>query len=167
MTIDIAGKLFPNITTIIVQLLSTGVMVYFFKKYLWDAVRKYFQARADFIEGSLQEAEDSKIRAREFLVTSEEQSKQAAKEYHNIINLAKEEATKTKEEIISEANAQAKQKIEQANQSIEASKKAAEEQMKEEIVNVAIEVASKIMEKDMQSTDNNRLVAEFVDKMVN
>ena len=32
MTIDIAGKLFPNITTVIVQLLSTGVMLFFLQE---------------------------------------------------------------------------------------------------------------------------------------
>ena len=30
MDIDIAGKLFPNITTLIVQLCSTGVMLFVF-----------------------------------------------------------------------------------------------------------------------------------------
>ncbi len=167
MTIDIAGKLFPNITTVIVQLLSTGVMLYFFKKYLWDAVRKYFQARADFIENSLNEAQDTKKEARQFLMISEQQSKQAAKEYHDIVNQAKEEASKAKDDIIKEANAQAKQKIEQANQAIEASRKAADEQMRAEIVNVALEVASKVMERNMTTPDNNRLVEQFVDEMVN
>ena len=32
---DIASKLFPNVTTIIIQLLSTGVLLLVFKKYLW------------------------------------------------------------------------------------------------------------------------------------
>lgn len=32
---DIAGKLFPNLTTLIVQLLSTGVLLLIFKKFLW------------------------------------------------------------------------------------------------------------------------------------
>ena len=36
MDIDIASKLFPNITTLIVQLLATGVMLCIFKKFLWN-----------------------------------------------------------------------------------------------------------------------------------
>ena len=35
---DIAGKLFPNLTTLIVQLLSTGVLLLIFKKFLWKNV---------------------------------------------------------------------------------------------------------------------------------
>ena len=49
---DIASKLFPNVTTIIIQLLSTGVLLLVFKKYLWVPVQNYFAKRAEFIEGS-------------------------------------------------------------------------------------------------------------------
>ena len=38
---DIASKLFPNVTTIIIQLLSTGVLLLVFKKYLWVPVQNY------------------------------------------------------------------------------------------------------------------------------
>lgn len=31
MSVDVAGKLFPNITTLIVQLISTGVMLFFLR----------------------------------------------------------------------------------------------------------------------------------------
>ena len=42
---DIAGKLFPNLTTLIVQLLSTGVLLLIFKKFLWKNVMEYFAKR--------------------------------------------------------------------------------------------------------------------------
>ena len=46
---DIAGKLFPNLTTLIVQLLSTGVLLLIFKKFLWKNVMEYFAKRADYM----------------------------------------------------------------------------------------------------------------------
>ena len=58
MEIDIAGKLFPNITTLVVQLCSTGIMLLIFKKFLWVPVQEYFAKRADFIEGQINEAKD-------------------------------------------------------------------------------------------------------------
>ena len=53
---DIAGKLFPNLTTLIVQLLSTGVLLLIFKKFLWKNVMEYFAKRADYIESTINEA---------------------------------------------------------------------------------------------------------------
>ena len=50
---DIAAKLFPNPTTMIVQLCSTAIMLLLFKKYLWNYVLEFFQKRADFIEGNI------------------------------------------------------------------------------------------------------------------
>ena len=53
MDIDVASKLFPNLTTMIVQLLSTGVMFFCFKRFLWKYVQAYLGKRADFIEGNM------------------------------------------------------------------------------------------------------------------
>ena len=55
MNIDIAGKLFPNITTVIIQLCSTGIMLFFFKKFLWTPMQAYFEKRANFIESTINE----------------------------------------------------------------------------------------------------------------
>ena len=67
MDIDIAGKLFPNITTLIVQLCSTGVMLFVFKKYLWAPVQAYFAKRADFIETQINEAKDMNEKAKKYI----------------------------------------------------------------------------------------------------
>ena len=56
MNIDIAGKLFPNITTVIIQLCSTGIMLFFFKKFLWTPMQAYFEKRA--IEAEKQQAKE-------------------------------------------------------------------------------------------------------------
>lgn len=93
---DIASKLFPNVTTIIIQLLSTGVLLLVFKKYLWVPVQNYFAKRAEFIEGTVNEAKDMNEKARALMEESEEQARQAAVQYREIVNLAKEDALKNK-----------------------------------------------------------------------
>ena len=60
---DIAGKLFPNLTTLIVQLLSTGVLLLIFKKFLWKNVMEYFAKRADYIESTINEAKEMNEKA--------------------------------------------------------------------------------------------------------
>ena len=64
---DIAGKLFPNLTTLIVQLLSTGVLLLIFKKFLWKNVMEYFAKRADYIESTINEAKEMNEKAMEIL----------------------------------------------------------------------------------------------------
>ena len=118
MDIDIAGKLFPNITTLIVQLCSTGVMLFVFKKYLWAPVQAYFAKRADFIETQINEAKDMNEKAKKFMQESEQQARVSAREYHEIVERAKSDALKERDDIIVEARKEAASKIEQAQKEI-------------------------------------------------
>lgn len=68
---DIQIKLFPNVTTIIVQLLSTGVLFFVFKKYLWVPVQNYFAKRADYIEGTVKEAKEMNAKAKALMEESD------------------------------------------------------------------------------------------------
>ena len=147
---DIAGKLFPNLTTLIVQLLSTGVLLLIFKKFLWKNVMEYFAKRADYIESTINDAKEMNEKASAHLQTA-----------------AKDDGQKVKQQIIDQANEEARAKIEQAQKEIETEKKQAQADMKQEIVDVAIEVATKVMNKEMNEEINKGLVEEFVDDVVN
>ncbi|WP_249029352.1 F0F1 ATP synthase subunit B [Tannockella kyphosi] len=167
MDIDIASKLFPNITTVVVQLLSTGVMLLIFKKFLWVPMQEYFAKRADFIEGTIQDAKDMQEQAKAFVEASETQSKQAAMEYRSIVEQAKEDAKQAKETILEDAASEARQKIELAGREIENQKAKAASEMKEEIVLVAMDVASKVMNQQMDDSTNKALIESFVEEVVN
>ena len=166
MDIDIAGKLFPNITTLIVQLLATGVMLLIFKKFLWTPMQSYFAKRADFIESQMNEAREMNEKAKTYMVESEKQARDSAKEYHNIVEKVKTDALKVRDDIVGDAKKEATAKIEQAQKEIEAEKAQAKEEMKEEMIDIAMEVATKIMNKDMNTQANQDLVEEFIDKVV-
>lgn len=167
MSIDIASKLFPNITTIIIQLLSTGVLFLLFKKYLWTTVQAYFAKRADFIETQMNEASLANEKAKQLMVDSETQARLSASEYRDIVERAKNDALKLRDQIIVDAKKEATSKIQQAQKEIEAEKQQAKDDMREEMVNIAIEVASKVIHKEMNTKENQQMVEEFVDKVVN
>ena len=98
---------------------------------------------------------------------SEEQARQAAVQYREIVNLAKEDALKTKATIQEQANQEYKAKLDQARREIEAEKAQAKAAMKQEIVEVAIDVATKVMNKEMDTKTNKALVEDFVEEVVN
>ncbi|WP_027090062.1 F0F1 ATP synthase subunit B [Thomasclavelia saccharogumia] len=164
---DIQIKLFPNVTTIIVQLLSTGVLFFVFKKYLWVPVQNYFAKRADYIEGTVNEAKEMNAKAKALMEESDKQARQAAVEYRDIVAQAKEDALKTKAAIQEDANKEYKAKMDQARREIEAEKAQAKAEMKQEIVEIAIDVATKVMNKDMDTKTNKALVEDFVEEVVN
>ena len=123
---DIAGKLFPNLTTLIVQLLSTGVLLLIFKKFLWKNVMEYFAKRADYIESTINEAKEMNEKASVNLETAEKEAREAASKYREILDQAKDDGQKVKQQIIDQANEEARAKIEQAQKEIETEKKQAQ-----------------------------------------
>lgn len=167
MNIDVASKLFPNMTTLIVQLLSTGVMFLIFKTFLWVPVQEYFAKRADFIESQMNEAKEMNSKAKEFLLDSEQKARESAKEYRDIVEKAKQDALSTRDKIIDDAKKEASLKVEQARREIEAEKAQAKEEMKEEMVTIAMEVAAKVMHKEMNTEENMKMVESFVNKVTN
>ena len=101
------------------------------------------------------------------LETAEKEAREAASKYREILDQAKDDGQKVKQQIIDQANEEARAKIEQAQKEIETEKKQAQADMKQEIVDVAIEVATKVMNKEMNEEINKGLVEEFVDDVVN
>lgn len=163
---DIGAKLFPNLMTMVVQLLSTGVLFLVFKKFLWSAVMDYFAKRADYIEKNMTDAKDMRDQASVFLAESEKQAQEAAVQYRDIIAQAKEDADKQKQAILADAQDQAAKKIAAARVEIETEKAQAQEEMKTEIIEIATEVAMKIMNQEISASTNDAMISEFVDEVV-
>lgn len=165
---DIAGKLFPNLTTLIVQLLSTGVLLLIFKKFLWKNVMEYFAKRADYIESTINEAKEMNEKASANLETAEKEAREAASKYREILESSKRWMVKKwNNKLLTKQTKKQELKLNKAQKEIETEKKQAQADMKQEIVDVAIEVATKVMNKEMNEEINKGLVEEFVDDVVN
>lgn len=167
MNIDIAGKLFPNVTAVTIQLCSTGIILFFFKKLLWTPMRAYFEKRANSIESTINETKEMSEKAKTSMVESGKQARESAKKYRGIVKRAEAGALKVRDDIVADMKEEASNKLKQAEREIEAEKQQAKEEMKEEMVDIAIEVAAKVLSKEMNSKENQQMVEDFVGKVVN
>ena len=77
-------------------------------------------------------------KARALMEESEEQARQAAVQYREIVNLAKEDALKTKATIQEQANQEYKAKLDQARREIEAEKAQAKAAMKQKLLRLRL-----------------------------
>ncbi len=165
MEVDIAGKLFPNITTMIVQLMSTGVLLFFFKKFLYGPLQNYLAKRAEFIENNLSEARDMNEQARLHMEESEKLAREGAREYRETLEKAKADAQLQGDEMIAAAKAEAASRLEMAERQIASERQAAKDQMHDEIVEVAMAAAGKIVEKEIDENTHRGLVEDFVSEV--
>ena len=104
---------------------------------------------------------------------AKESAQQAEKEYLESIANAKNEAAEIvkqanlraaarEEEIIAEANAKAAEIRQKAEEAIERDKKRAMNEIKDEISEIVIMAATKVVEKEISEKDNENIISQFL-----
>jgi F-type H+-transporting ATPase subunit b len=162
INIDIMGKLFPDLRTMLVQLAATGVLFYLFRKYLWETVSQYLQKRADFMQQQLLDAKQANEEAQTTLEQSKEELQRAAQEATRIIERGSNEGKRVKEEVINDAKQQASFKLESARQQIIAEKASMMSDVQKEIVDVAILASEKLLRNVVDAKADEALLEAYV-----
>lgn len=152
-------------STIIFTLLNLLILFLLVRHFLFDKVNKVLEDRIKEVENDYDEAQKANHNA-----------KTLENEYTQKLNLAKEESaeiikTSTKkaqlryDEIVSEAKDEVSNLKQKANSEIEREKKRAINQMKDEISDIAFMVATKVVEKEINPSDNDKMIEEFINNV--
>lgn len=165
LSFDVAGQLFPNLNTMIIQWLATGVLLFFVYKYLWDPAREYLRKRAEYSQSQIEEANQLKAEASMLQAEAKQQIKQAAQTAKDMLENAKKEGLQIKDGIVKQANIEANQKLEEAQKEIAYEKKQMQQEVKQEIVEVALAACEKLIgEKNLEAQDRED-IQDFIDKI--
>ena len=162
MNIDVQGALFPNILTMITQLLATLIIFLAVKKWLWKPVKDILAKRADKMQESLDSAFAQNEEAARNLEASKKDLVEAKNSSKEIIDSARVEATKLKNEIIAKAKVDAQTKINNAEEKIEQRRKEVKDELQDEIVNVAMAAVSRLMDEKATSEDDREALEKFI-----
>jgi F-type H+-transporting ATPase subunit b len=139
-----------------------GVLVYFLRKPVGD----FFRGRRAQIAQQLADLErardEAKVQLREF----ENKLAQAAGERDKIMAEFIAQAEVEKSRILAEAEANANRIKDAARLTIEADLKAAKRELREELAEAAVELAAKKLEAGIRVDDHNRLIDEYLTKVV-
>jgi F-type H+-transporting ATPase subunit b len=161
------GLVTPGIGLLFWMLFSFLILIFILGKYAWKPVLKMIKERAASIENALQAAEKAK-----------EQMSQLQADNQRIINEAKlerdkllREAREIKEKIIGEAKNLAAEEgrklVESARQNIQNEKAAAITEMKNQIASLSVEIAEKILRKELGNKDEQKALIDTLLKEVN
>lgn len=160
--IDILGSLMPDPITMLAQLMATGILLLVFKKYLWAPVSDFLQKRADVAQQALDDAYQAKEEALEKQQQAKQQLQDASEKAQRIIERSENEAKKIKSQLLSDAQNQAKLKIEQANSQIELQRRELQSNIRKEIVDVAMLVSERLMHDKIDETFDRDVIQTFL-----
>ncbi|MCR4677969.1 MAG: F0F1 ATP synthase subunit B [Lachnospiraceae bacterium] len=151
--------------TLIAQLLNLFIQVMLIKKFLFKPIREVLAKRKALADAELADAAKAKEEAESLKSEYEESMKQARDKANDILNTAQKSASQQSEEIIREANAQAVSIKAKAERDIEQERRKAVNEIKDEIGDMAMEIAGKVIGREINSSDHEKLIDDFINKV--
>lgn len=155
-------SLFPDPPTIFWTTVNFVILLAVLYKFLYKPLLGAINAREEEIEGSLRKASEDRAEADRLRKEFEARVSDAQREANEIINKATHAANTAKEQIEAEARAKAAEILENATRTIEREKTKALAELREEVASLAVMVAGKVIEKNLDNDEQKRLADSFV-----
>ncbi|MFM2306904.1 MAG: hypothetical protein RLZZ367_1573 [Bacteroidota bacterium] len=152
----------PAIGLVFWMCVTFSILVFILTKFAWKPILGMIKERETAIENSLNEATKARQEMSQLVAKNEELLNQAKEERNKILHEAREAADRMKNEIVAKAQKEAEEKIQAAFREIDIQKKAAIVEVKNTVGNMALEIAEKVIRKELKS--NNEHV-EYVNKL--
>ena len=152
-----------NFWTALFVLLNTLTIFFVARKFLFVPVMNMIQARQEEIDTMYLEADNAKQGALALEAEYKEKLSQAAVTGERMVKEAMERGHSREEEILRQANAEASAIMAKASADIALEKKKALNDAKNEISDIAMTIAGKVVGRSLKETDQSRLVDEFIE----
>ncbi len=159
------SKLIPNWPSFVAQLGALVVLIVVFMIFGYKPVKKIIQKRQDYIEQNIKDAENSKATWQENELKSKETVLASERTAAEIVDKAKQTALVERAAILEQTQQDVLKMKRDAENDIARMEEEAQEQIKKEIVSVALDASSEILGREISSKDNARLLEEFVEEV--
>lgn len=151
--------------TLIVTICNLFLQMFIVKKFLLDKVMAVLDKRREAADQQIVQAQAAREEALAIKTRYEKNIKQAKTQANEILNHAQKTAAARSEEIIGQAQAQAAQIKEKASADIAAEKKNALNEAKDEISDIAMAIAEKMVGRQLNEEDQEKLAHQFIDEL--
>ncbi|HEY8347504.1 MAG TPA: F0F1 ATP synthase subunit B [Symbiobacteriaceae bacterium] len=152
--------LFPTLPHIIGAIVNFAIVAFVLYKFLHKPLLNAINAREESIEEQLRKAAEDREEAERLRKELEERLANAQREANEIISKATQAANAARAQIEAEAKARAEEMIANATRTIEREKAKALAELRAEVADLALMVASKVIEKDLSNHEEQRRLAE-------
>lgn len=158
-------RVIPELSSMILTLIAVLILFWGLSKLLYKPVSKILNERKEKIQNDIDGAKTAKEEA--MALKSEYESKllDARKETQEIIESGRKRGEEIKEDIIAEAKKEAENIVEKAKREIQAEREKALLDVKMQAGEMAVLIASKIIEKNVDATSQQDLIEKFVDEV--
>ena len=154
-----------NPVTLIAQICNLFIQLFFVKKFFLDKVKAILDARREAADQEITDAQAAKAEAMEIKATYEKNMQEAKAQANEIVDRAQKTATARGEEILRQASEEAAALKQKAAAEVAMDKKKALNDAKDEISGIAMAIAEKVVERQLDNTDHDKLINQFIENL--
>ena len=141
-------------------ILTFLVLLFLLAKFAWKPLLAALEERENKIKNSLEDAEKAKAELERINVKSEEIIAKARSEAQSIRVEAKAASERIKADLMAKAEEDSKKIREEAEKQIRVEKDKAIDEIRQEVVDLSLAVAEKVIKKNLSKEDNQGLIED-------
>ena len=130
----------------------------------WGPLMETLDARAKQIEGSLLKAEEVTAQAEVQAEKNEKVLQEAQNEAQEIVTKARDAGNKLKQKLEIDGKEQYDNMLDKAKRQIKTEKQKALSEIKNTVVDIALEASEKVIKRNLNNEDNKKMIEETVDE---
>ena len=134
-------------------------------KIAWKPLIKSLNDREASIKDTIENAEKQNKEAQELLEQNKKALSEANATVQKLINEGRDNANKIRDDIMKKANDDSRKMIEQAKVEIIQQQNSALEQLKDEISDIAIKAAEKIINTNLDANKQKKIINDFLNRI--
>ena len=151
--------------TFFAQILNFLILVAILRALCYKPVVRMIKAREDKIAESLAKADSDVAEAESLKKDYQTQLAEAREKAQAIVDKAEKVAAPNRETSLQDTKREIEQMKKAAQAEIQRDRERAADQLKKEIVALSLLAAGKVVEKNMEASENEALVGDFIDKL--
>jgi F-type H+-transporting ATPase subunit b len=151
--------------TFIAQIINLFIQMYLIKKFLFKPINDILEKRKNLADKTIREAREAKEEADSLKDQYEDSLTSAHAEAAQIVSDAQKEAQNKADALVKEAQEEVAGIKARAAADIEQEKKKAVNEAKDEIGSLAMDIAGKVVEKEINEADHKKLIEDFINKV--
>jgi F-type H+-transporting ATPase subunit b len=154
--------LYPHLSELIVGAIAFGVLFFFMWKWVLPRVGTLLDERRQKIQGELERAEADRREAEAELARYREQLANAREEANRIIEEGRKTAEQLRADLQTKAEEEARATVARATEEIRAERDRVLRELSTQVGQIAVELAERVVEKELDKTTQQKLVDEFI-----
>ncbi len=151
--------------TVIAQICNLLLQIYLFKRFLFKPIQNILAKRQEEVDAIYADADTAKQDAEQAKAEYEGHLQTARSEAEAITARAVKNAQTRSDAMLASAQSEAAAMREKASRDIELERRKAMNEMKSEISGLAVEIAAKVTEKEIDEKQHEALIERFIDEL--